>query len=101
MVFEKWSLTIDEEQFQLLAILDVIIGNLDRNLGNILVGENQIVAIDHGLSFPDFPLHPSIWYWDFFEEGKKPLHSAFIELLETFPFEALSQKLKKEMLSLS
>ena len=39
--------------FQLLMVLDVILGNTDRNLGNILFGEGELVAIDHGLCFPD------------------------------------------------
>jgi hypothetical protein len=40
-----------------LALFDVIIGNLDRHGGNIMVrsgdDEHPLVAIDHGLSFPD------------------------------------------------
>lgn len=81
-------------EFQLLVVLDVIIGNTDRNLGNILVGEEKIAAIDHGLCFPDDHYNLSYWYWEF-EPGKKPLISSLVDLLDNFPFEALQWKLKK------
>ncbi|MEZ5315271.1 MAG: hypothetical protein R3E91_03555 [Chlamydiales bacterium] len=80
--------------YQLLIILDVIIGNTDRNIGNILVGDEKIAAIDHGLSFPDSHDQLSYWYWNL-KGGKEPLIPSLIKLLENFPFQQLSWKLKK------
>ncbi|MCC5832232.1 MAG: hypothetical protein JJU12_04225 [Chlamydiales bacterium] len=81
-------------EFQLLIVLDVIIGNLDRNAGNILVGDEKLAAIDHGLCFPDTHDDLSCWYWDL-NKGKEPLIPSLVELLDNFPFETLSRKLKK------
>ncbi len=80
--------------FQLLIVLDVIIGNTDRNSNNILIGAENIAAIDHGLCFPDKNYNLSYWYW-IFEMGKKPLISSLMDLLTNFPFEELSWKLRK------
>lgn len=91
---ERERLPLDE--FQLLIVLDVIIGNTDRNMGNILVGEEKIAAIDHGLCFPDRIADDlSSWYWSAFELGKQSLLPSLVELLNNFPFETLSRKLKK------
>lgn len=39
---------------QRTAVLDYIIGNLDRNIGNYLTGPNgELIAIDHNLAFPE------------------------------------------------
>lgn len=84
------------EEFQLLLVLDVILGNTDRNMGNILVGDEKIAAIDHGLVFPDMPEDLSYWYWAHFEQGKQPLAAPFIELFKEFPYEKLSHMLKKK-----
>jgi hypothetical protein len=53
----------DKEEVHKIAILDVRLLNLDRNLGNILVccdngaegnfDKYRLVPIDHGLSIPD------------------------------------------------
>ncbi len=89
------------EEYQLLFILDLILGNGDRNTGNILVGVDQLVAIDHGLCFPDFPDKLSTWYWHL-PQGKKPLLPSFVKFLDAFPYDQLSHKLMKRcFLSLS
>lgn len=93
---EEEQKKIPLEEFQLLVILDVILGNTDRNMGNILIGDEKIAAIDHGLVFPDFPEDVSSWYWDFFEQGKQPIFSSFLDLLSAFPYEKLGWKLKKK-----
>lgn len=90
---ELWD-KIPDIEFQLLVILDVILGNMDRNAGNILVSEDKIAAIDHGLVLPDINFHISDWYWSL-EPGKKPLYPALIDLLLNFPFDELGYKLKK------
>lgn len=90
---ELWG-KIPDIEFQLLVVLDVILGNMDRNTGNILISEDKIAAIDHGLVLPDINFHISDWYWSL-EPGKKPLYPTLIELLENFPFDELGFKLKK------
>ncbi|MCH9626865.1 MAG: hypothetical protein S4CHLAM2_04960 [Chlamydiales bacterium] len=81
-------------EYQLLIVLDVIIGNTDRHAGNILVGDEKIAAIDHGLCFPDRNVDLSYWYWKL-EMGKEPLIPSLVDLLTHFPFERLLWKLKK------
>lgn len=83
------------DEFQLLVVLDVIIGNTDRNVGNILFGDEKIAAIDHGLCFSDRVDDLCCWYWAKFEQGKKPLFQPIVDLLNAFPFEALEMKLRK------
>lgn len=81
------------EEFQLLVLLDVIVGNTDRHLGNVLVGEDKIAAIDHGLIFSDCHDSYSYRYWDYFPQGKEKMRDVFVEFLKTFPYAALAQKL--------
>ncbi|NGX60902.1 MAG: hypothetical protein K940chlam9_00376 [Chlamydiae bacterium] len=86
--------TIPTDEFQLLVVLDVIIGNTDRNTGNILVGEEKIAAIDHGLCFPDRADDFQFWYWESIEQGKKPLIPSLVELLQNFPLTPIRHKLQ-------
>ncbi|MFC2049474.1 hypothetical protein ACFLR2_02225 [Chlamydiota bacterium] len=90
---ERGAIPLDE--FQLLVVLDVIIGNTDRNIGNILFGDEKIAAIDHGLCFPDRIEDLSLWYWVYFEQGKQPLLQSIVDVLNHFPFEELAIKLSK------
>lgn len=85
---------VDVIELQLLACLDVIIGNLDRNTGNILINEGKIAAIDHGLCFSDLPEDLCTWYWENLEGGKEPLSPNLIKLFNEFPFEKLTHHLK-------
>jgi len=91
---EMASIPLDE--FQLLVILDVIIGNTDRNIANILLGDEKIAAIDHGLCFPDRIDSFSYWYWSYLQQGKKPIFKPLVELLMNFPFDELERKLYKK-----
>lgn len=86
---------VPEEEFQLLVVLDLILGNTDRNIGNMLVGQEKIAAIDHGLCFPDCIEKLSFWYWSYFEHGKNPVFPTLVDLLRNFPLEELSWKLRK------
>jgi len=88
------SIPLDE--FQLLIVLDVILGNTDRNAGNILFGDEKIAAIDHGLCFPDTIDTFNFWYWSYFSQGKQPLFRPIVDLLNHFPFDKLSAQLHKK-----
>jgi hypothetical protein len=88
--------TIPLDEFQLLIVLDVILGNTDRNVNNILVGDEKIAAIDHGLCFPDLIEELSFWYWSYFKQGEKPLYKPISDMLNAFPFEKLAAKLHKK-----
>ncbi len=84
---------LDPVEWQLLILLDVILGNTDRNTGNILVQGSHLVAVDHSLSLPDRNLSLSYWYWSRFKQSETTLIAPLRELLENFPFEELSRKL--------
>lgn len=44
----------NELSYVRIALLDHVIGNLDRKLGNLVLNANgKLIAIDHGLSFPE------------------------------------------------
>jgi hypothetical protein len=43
--------SITQDQMQRVLILDIIIGNMDRNYGNLLTDGKSTIAIDHALSF--------------------------------------------------
>lgn len=91
---ERTAIPLDE--FQLLVVLDVILGNTDRNIGNILFGDEKVAAIDHGLCFPDRDDEFSFWYWRYFDQGKQPLLQTIVDLLNHFPFDELGIKLRKK-----
>ena len=49
----KWGRTNEFlDQIQNIVFFDLVIGNLDRHDGNVLLKENKIYAIDHGFCFP-------------------------------------------------
>jgi hypothetical protein len=85
---------ISIEEFQLLIVLDMILGNSDRNTGNILVAGEKIAAVDHGLCLLDVHEHLTLWPLGV-PQAKHPLFPALKELFFQFPFEKLSWKLRK------
>ncbi|MCB1181108.1 MAG: hypothetical protein KDK55_03690 [Chlamydiia bacterium] len=86
------------EEFQLLIVLDVIIGNCDRHANNILVNEGKIAAIDHGLSFPDTHETMRNWYWKAYDLGNKPIHPAIAKVIIEFPEKEVFALLKGKCL---
>ncbi len=95
-VSEQEMLNVPLEEYQLLIVLDLIIGNLDRNPGNILIGDGELVAIDHALAFPDNIKDPlSTWYWAIDFLAYKPLIPSLVKLVKNFPFERIAWKLRK------
>lgn len=85
---ERWE-EMTLEQFQKLVLLDVIVGNMDRNTGNILLGEGRMVAVDHALSFGDQHEKLSFWYWRYFSHSKRPFVPSLVALLQDFPTKGL------------
>jgi uncharacterized repeat protein (TIGR03843 family) len=53
------------EQFQRMALFDVVINNADRKGGHVLLGsDGRVWAIDHGIAFHDeYKLRTVIWEW--------------------------------------
>ena len=49
-------------EWQKMALLDWIIGNTDRHVGNFVVedGTNKLWAIDHGLTFPEHTMYGTL-----------------------------------------
>ncbi|MFN0065300.1 MAG: hypothetical protein ACKVOH_03575, partial [Chlamydiales bacterium] len=82
-------------EFQLLVVLDMIIGNSDRHAGNLLIGNDKIAAIDNGFCFPDIPENMTVWLWRYVQQGREPLCAGLVQLIENFPFEEISWKLRK------
>lgn len=96
-LFERDHLSeIALEEYQLLVVLDMIIGNTDRHANNILVCEGKIAAIDNGLSFPDCHEELRYWYWSLEKFGSAPLLPALADLCIHFPLAPLWRKLKKK-----
>jgi len=86
------------DEFQRLVLFDVLVGNLDRNPGNLLICDQKIAAIDHGLIFPDLPCKFEYWFWEVFPQAKEPLSEEILYLINNFPFEALANRLHKRCL---
>ncbi len=56
---DEWqSLDFESDAFQKMWLLDYIIHNADRNMGNYLIkdGGETVKAIDHGFCFANYPL---------------------------------------------
>lgn len=93
---EKNNISLVE--IHLLIALDIIIGNSDRNTGNLLIGEGgqKIAAVDHGLCLTDLHIDPlSLWPMGRLAPGKEQLLPSLKEIFFNFPYEELSWKLKK------
>lgn len=87
---------IDRIEYQMLLILDVIIGNQDRIFTNFLIKGRSLVAIDHGLAFPDRVTGAlPTWWWNSKLVGYQLFDSSLVDLLKFFPFNELSWKLQK------
>lgn len=84
------------EEFQMLILFDVIVGNSDRHFGNLLIGEQKIAAIDHGYCFPDVITSVMTTVWENIEHGKKAFHPSLKKLVHHFPLEEIGWKLRKK-----
>lgn len=95
---EKETQSISLEEYQLLLLLDIILGNSDRNANNVLYNEGKLAAIDHALCFPDVHETLTSWYLKSLSQGKEPLYSSIKQILSHFPYEGLSSLLKRKCL---
>lgn len=99
---EKELLQIPVIEIQLLFLFDIIIGNTDRHLNNILVAEDGIAAIDNGLCFTEIHEPLQLGYVRFFQQEKDPFLPSIVSFIETIDFQKLKFKLmKKNQLSLN
>lgn len=55
-ISEKGLESISLDGLQRMVILDILIGNLDRNISNLLTNGHDLVAIDHGFCLSPSPL---------------------------------------------
>ncbi|MDR3624760.1 MAG: hypothetical protein P4L16_06450 [Chlamydiales bacterium] len=86
---------IPVDQLHRLMILDCIIGNMDRNQGNLLTNGRALVAIDHALSFPSE--HPENVHSPLIElpQLQVPFFSSLKEKILTIDVESLACYLKR------
>ena len=82
-------------ELQKLALLDVVIGNLDRHTHNILYDGKQIWAIDNALSFSSRSLGGFRWEWQKQEAASQPFTPAMRALIESMDVERLMVRLRK------
>lgn len=66
--YEQHYFTLKHEhpdQFQRMALFDIVINNADRKGGHVLLGaDGHVWAIDHGIAFHDeYKLRTVIWDW--------------------------------------
>lgn len=100
-VYELSKKALEEiplDQFHRIFILDVIIGNMDRNLANLLTNGSVVVAIDHALSFGAEHGKLTITQFKEIPQFNIPLRESLQEKVLNFSVEALAGKLKKECL---
>lgn len=81
---------------QRLILLDIIIGNLDRNAGNLLTNGREIVAIDHALSFASKHVNPRSKAWKEWTQAYRPFFPILRDKILHLPIDKLAAKLKKE-----
>ncbi len=91
---ELESLPID--QLHRIFILDIILGNMDRNFSNLLTDGKKIIAIDHGLSLPDRLSPISIDSLKDLPQFNMALFGLLKEKVLSINPEKLKQLLKKE-----
>lgn len=86
---------IPGDQFHRFILLDIVIGNLDRNVGNVLTNGKKIRAIDHALSFSNKHIPGRMRYWTAWPQMQLPFFPWLQECINQFPVELLCARLKK------
>ncbi|MCH9703966.1 MAG: hypothetical protein K0U13_04165 [Chlamydiae bacterium] len=90
-VMEELSLDL----YQTLLFFDLIVGNSDRHLNNLLIGEDHLAAIDHALCFSEEAVKLSPAIWSLFKQSEEPFHPQIKKRANDFPFDELCWKLQK------
>ncbi len=83
------------DEYQTLLFFDLLSGNGDRHLDNLLIGDEKLAAIDHAYCFPDVASSLETICWSLKPHTDKLFHPHIKNLANDFPFEALSCRLKK------
>ena len=83
------------DEYQTMLFFDLLTGNSDRHLNNLLIGEEKLAAIDHGLCFTDSAPDMPMIVWSSFPQSDKPFHPEIVKLAHHFPLERISWKLRK------
>jgi len=83
------------DEYQTLLFFDLISGNGDRHLDNLLIGDEKLAAIDHAYCFPDVASSIETICWSLKPHTDKLFHPDIKKLANHFPFESLSWKLRK------
>lgn|GEM_PF-4028221 len=91
-----------KSELERMAILDMVSGNLDRNITNFIYDEthNRIWAIDHADSFPVVEKHPGgQWFWTLWSTDlEKPMEALSREKILSLDADFLAEKLRAENL---
>lgn len=76
--------SLDQNSVRAVAVLDYLIGNTDRHAGNLLINRDTkaVIAIDHGLAFPDVPYPRGVRSWPYAYLDKKNDLSVPQEILD-------------------
>lgn len=90
------SKTVD--QIRKIALLDIQLGNTDRNLNNVLIDEETtFTPIDHGLSLSHNLKDRMSPFWLKCAATRHPLSESEKTYIEGISFERLKEKITKEM----
>lgn len=98
---------LDRAAGEALLVFDFLVGNGDRNSGNLLVRAEEgsrfykPVAIDNGLAFPEGPWLRLIWPGEWMQEHAGPLLDATRTLIEQLDPNAIARNLARAGLSRS
>lgn len=98
-VYEMTAREVEQipvDQIHRLIILDLIIGNMDRNISNILTDGRRLVAIDHGLSLPSRHFLGRIQNWTHLPQMSVVFFPSLADKVQQLPVEHLCAKLKKQ-----
>lgn len=87
---------ISVEEIQLLVILDLILGNTDRNLGNLLVADDgKIAAIDHACILSEVHEDVTVWLWKELKQSQEPFYPLIKEIVLAFPWKKVANQLHR------
>lgn len=96
-VNEKGLEGLPLDQLQRVVILDCLLGNQDRNIGNLLTNGKEVVAIDHGYSLaPGLIKTPLLRSLMKLPQMQLPFSPYLAKKLEALDVDKLSHRLRKK-----